>query len=91
MYLQTLAQELRTHTHMQPIIRGWSLKPKFSTWFERSSPWGDLASRPKRSSPSGLVLGFFCFMGIGPDGLIPPPSPRVDFLSASSCCCVNYT
>jgi len=40
--------------------------------------------------PSGFFFLDF-FLGIGPCGPVPPPSPRVEFHSASSYCCVNYT
>jgi len=46
-------------TKCMPIMRGQSLEPKFSTWLERSSPWGDLGPRPSRSSHSGFFVGCF--------------------------------
>jgi len=73
-----------------PITRGLNLKSKFSTWLERSLPWGGLGPRPRRFYPSGF-FPWICFEW----GLVLAdlchPSPGVDFLSASSCCCVNYT
>jgi len=39
--------------------RQWVGFTKFSTWVERSSPWGDLGPRLTLFSPSGFFLGFF--------------------------------
>ena len=70
------------------IIRGRSL-PSLVCGSSTARQWGtwDLDS-------DGFLLwvffaGFVFFVVIGPCG--PPPSPRVDFLAASSYCCVNYT
>jgi len=45
--------------------------------------------------PDNFFLRDFFFLdffwGIGPCGPVPPPSPRVEFHSASSYCCVDYT
>jgi len=68
------------------------VKKNFSDMLvERNRMRGDLGPR-LRVPDSPLLRVFFLnffFMGIGP--CAPPPSSRVNFLSASSCCCVNYT
>ena len=36
-------------------------------------PWGKLGTSTQTISPSGIFLGFFFLMGIGPCKLVPPP------------------
>jgi len=60
-------------------MRDQSLKPKFSTWLEHSSPWGDLGPRPRRFSPSGFFLGFFLW-GLVLADRTPPPLEWNSFL-----------
>ena len=58
------------------------------------SPWSmeglEFLTSPARVSLPRVFLDFCCLRGICPCGLVPPSS-SVPFISASSCCFVNYT
>jgi len=81
---------LAPHPHARLFMTGLSLRPKFSTYLERGSPWGNLGPRPRQLLPSGFFFLDF-FFGDWSLRTGPPPSPRVEFHSASSYSCVNYT
>jgi len=61
-------------------MRDQSLKPKFSTWLERSSLWGNLGPRTGQFSPSGFFLGPFFNGDWSLQTSTPPPLEWNSFL-----------
>jgi len=86
--ITTLLSKLYSHTHVHAYHEGsWFKNQSLVPWFAMGGTW-DL-------DPDDFLLRVFFldlfFYGDWSLWTGPPPSPRVDSLSASSCCCVNYT
>ena len=93
MHRQTdLSTQEGNHKNHQRTASPWvsSLGPEFSTLFERDPRFGGTWDLDTISS-FGIFFWIFFFLGDWSSRTGPPPSPRVQFHSASSYCRVNYT